>query len=231
MDIEDERFREFSRTKGKMRFEAEGNVEEKDYASVNHINAAATIGYAEVEVEGKVDMILLSRTPNGIVLTMPGDQTGPAPFPVEGYAHISTVMSGSTVQECYDAHVLVMAGEILVADGAWLEKEVPLLPQRALDVTMKIFAVVCEQMDKLMSGMGSAMGEMMEGMGKAMGQALIGAAEAAPNAFEELARPARKARSPKKRARPARKASSALARKARTIKKKEQRGSRKKRKR
>jgi hypothetical protein len=206
MDIEQERFREFSRTKGKMRFEAEGNVQEKDFASVNHINASGTIGYAEVEVEGKPDMIFISKTPSGIVLTMPGEQTGPAPFPVEGYSHLSTVMSGSTIKEVYDAHVQVMAGDILVADSAWLEKEVPLLPQRALDVTMKIFAIVCDQMDKLMSGMGNAMGEMMEGMGKAMGQALEGAAEAAPKAAEELARPFRKASAPKKRARPTGKA-------------------------
>jgi hypothetical protein len=193
MDFEKERFEEFSRTKGKIRYEAEGEADEKEYASVNHINSSATTGYSEVEVDGKLDHIFVSRTAKGIVLTMPGNQTGAAPFPVEGYSAVSTVKEASPVKEFYDAHVRALAGDLPVADRAWLEKEVPMLPQRALDVTMKIFARVCDQMEKLMSGMGNAMGEMMEGMGKAMGQALIGAAEAAPKKAQKgPARPQRK---------------------------------------
>jgi len=206
MNIEKESFREFSRTKGKMSYESEGNVDEKEYASANHINSSATIGYSEVEIDGKLDHIFVSRTSRGIVLTMPGNQTGAAPFPIEGYFAVSTVKEASPVKEFYDAHVRALAGDCPVADSAWLEKEVPMLPQRALEVTMKIFAIVCDQMDKLMSGMGNVMGEMMEGMGKAMGEALEGmgdaikgAAEAAPRAPKKRARPARKARPASKR--------------------------------
>jgi hypothetical protein len=229
MNFMEERFKEFSRTKGRMRYEAEGNVDEKDFASANHLNSSATIGYSAVEVGGKLDHIFVSRTAKGIVLTMPGNQTGAAPFPIEGYSAVSTVKEASPVNEFYDAHVRALAGDCPVADSAWLEKEVPMLPQRALDVTMKIFAIVCDQMDRLMSGMGNVMGEMMEGMGKAMGQALEGMGEAmgdavkgaaddaAPHlekgetASSRKARTARpkKARMPKatkKRARPARKA-------------------------
>jgi len=217
----DERFGELSKTTGKLSFESEGTVDEKEYSSVNRINSAGTIGYSEVEVDGKVDCIFISRTAGGVVLTMPGDQTGPTPLPIEGYAAVSTVMSGSPAAEFYQAHMRALAGEPPVADRPWLEREVPVLPQRALDVTMKIFSIICEQMDKLMAGMGSAMGEMMEGMGKAMGDALKGAAEAAPNPEKVAARPpkvrgraqkngAKKPRSsaPKKKAAPARKAKS-----------------------
>jgi hypothetical protein len=212
MDIEQERFREFSRTKGKMSYESEGNVDEKEYASVNHLNSSATIGHSVVEVDGKPDHIFVSRTAKGIVLTMPGDQTGAAPFPVEGYGAVSTVKAGSPVKDYYDAHVRALAGDKPIADSAWLEKEVPMLPQRALDVTMKIFSIVCEQMEKMMSGMGNAMGEMMEGMGKAMGQALEGMGEAMGDAVKGAAEAAPKA--PKKRARPARKAGPAPKRKS-----------------
>ena len=184
MDIEQEQFRELSKTSGKVRFEAEGTAEEKEYSSDNFINSAGTMGYALVVVEGKPDFILVSRSERGIVLTMPGDQTGPSPLPIEGYAAISTVRSGSPLSEFYDAHIRALAGDKPLADRPWLEREVPVLPQRALDVAMKIFSVVCEQMDKLMAGMGSAMGEMMEGMGKAMGEALKGVGEAMGGALE-----------------------------------------------
>ena len=78
MDFDGEGFKEFSKTKGKIRFEAAGHVEEKDYSSANFVNSAGTIGYSVVEVDGKPDHIIVSRTAVGIVLTMPGDQTGPA---------------------------------------------------------------------------------------------------------------------------------------------------------
>lgn len=185
MDFEQERFKEFSRTKGKVRLEAEGNVDEKDYSSANHLNSSATIGYSAVEVDGKIDHIFVSRTERGIVLTMPGDQTGAAPFPIEGYCAVWTVKAASPVNVFYDTHVHAMAGDPPLADSVWLKKEVPLLPQRALDITMKIFSIVCDQMEKMMSGMGNAMGEMMEGMGKAMGQALEGMGEAMGGAIKD----------------------------------------------
>jgi hypothetical protein len=207
MGFEQERFRQFSGTQGRLRFESDGNVQEKDYASANFMNEAGTIGYAEVEVDGKPDRMFVSRTAAGIVLTMPGEQSGPAPFPVEGYKALASVMSGSPAKAFYEAHLQALGGEAPLPDRAWLEHEVPMLAQRALDVTLKIFA----------------MGEAMEGVGKAMGAAAGGAAgEAAslpekaklappemartPKAPSKKARPAGKAVAPNKKAMPVRKA-------------------------
>jgi hypothetical protein len=219
MDFEGEGFKEFSRTSGKLRFESDGEVQEKDYSAVNYINAAANIGYSEVTVEGKPDSIFVSRTVDGIVLTMPGEQAGPAPFPVEGYLTLTIVASGSGPKAFYEAHVQAIGEEPLLSDRAWLEKEVPVLGQRALDVMMKIFAQVVKQMDEMMSGLGSAMGEMMEGMGKAMGEAMEGVGKAMGEALgggaeEEAPRKAAlappemavKPKAPARKARPASKA-------------------------
>jgi len=234
MDFGGEGFKEFSRTQGKLRFETEDEVQEKDFSSANFINAAGTIGYAEVTVDGKPDHIFISRTGAGIVLTMPGEQAGPVPFPIEGYKALTTVVACSPAKAFYESHLLALTGEPPLSDRAWLEHEVPLLGQRALDVTMKIFALACEQMDKMMSGLGSAMGDMIEGMGKAMGNAMEGVGKAmgealggaagesgqsaekaalappemvpTPKAPKKKARPARKVAAPKKKARPLRKA-------------------------
>jgi hypothetical protein len=219
MDFESEMFRQFSRTQGKVRFESNGKVDEKDYASANFINASGTVGYSKVEIDGKPDCIFVSRTAAGIVLTMPGEQTGAAPFPIEGYKALTSVMSGSPARAFYESHMQALSGETPLPDRDWLEKEVPLLPQRALDVTMKIFALVCDQMDKLMAGMGNAMGEMVEGMGKAMGEAMEGMGKAmgeiVQGAQAEGALPEAKAEAaPKKKTRPARKARPVRARKA-----------------
>jgi len=219
LDFETEMFKEFSKTQGKIRVELDGDVQEKDYSSVNFINEAGTIGCSEVTVDGRPDHIFLSRTAGGIVLTMPGEQSGPVPFPVEGYKTISSIKAESPVKEFYQAHQAALGGEAPLPDRAWLEEAVPLLPQRALDVTMKIFAFACEQMEKMMSGMGNAMGEMMEGMGKAMGEAMDGVGKAMGEALgggaEEnapmkaaLAPPemAVKPRAPARKAKPASKA-------------------------
>ena len=220
MGFDGELFAEVSRTQGKLRFESEGTVQEKDYSSVNFINAAGTIGYSEVTVDGKPDHIFISRTGAGIVLTMPGEQAGPAPFPIEGYKALTTVVACSPAKAFYESHILALGGEPPISDRVWLEHEVPLLGQRALDVTMKIFAQVCEQMDRMMSGLGNAMGDMIEGMGKAMGDAMedVGKAmgEALGGAAGEGAQSAEKAalappemvpahKAPAKKARPARK--------------------------
>jgi len=178
MGFDGELFAEVSRTQGKLRFESEGTVQEKDYSSANFINAAGTIGYSEVTVDGKPDHIFISRTGAGIVLTMPGEQAGPAPFPIDGYKALGTVVACSPAKAFYESHILALGGEPPISDRAWLEHEVPLLGQRALDVTMKIFAQVCEQMDRMMSGLGNAMGDMIEGMGKAMGDAMEGVGKA-----------------------------------------------------
>ncbi len=183
MDFDGERFTRVSRTQGKLRMGIEGSVEEKDYTAANFVNEAGTIGYSEVTVDGKPDCIFVSRTVDGIVLTMPGEQAGPAPFPVEGYLTLTTVVSGSGAKAFYDTHVRAVGEEPLLADRAWLEREVPTLGQRALEATMKIFAQALEQMDKMMSGLGNAMGEMMEGMGKAMGEAMEGMGKAMGDAL------------------------------------------------
>lgn len=219
MDFDGEGFKEFSRTQGKLHVESDGEVQEKDYSAVNYINAAGTIGYSEVTVDGKPDSIFVSKTVDGIVLTMPGEQGGPAPFPVEGYLTLTIVASGSGPKAFYEAHVQAIGEEPLLSDRAWLEHEVPTLGQRALDVMMKIFAQVVKQMDAMMSGLGNAMGEMMEGMGKAMGEAMEGVGKAMGEALgggaEEnapmkaaLAPPemAVKPRAPAKKAKPALKA-------------------------
>ena len=220
MDFEAEGFKEFSRTQGKIRVELDGDVQEKDYSSVNFINTAGTIGYSEVTVDGRPDHIFVSRTAGGIVLTMPGEQSGPVPFPVEGYKALTSIKAESPITDCYGAHLQALAGETPVSDRAWLEEAVPLLPQRALDVTMKLFAFACEQMEKMMSGMGNAMGQMMEGMGKAMGQAMDGLGKAmgeiVPGAGAEEALPEKveTVEAPKKKTPPAPKAKPAKAKAA-----------------
>jgi len=209
MDFEGEGFKEFSKTQGKIRVDLDGDVQEKEYSSVNFINTAGTIGYSEVTVDGRPDHIFVSNTAAGIVLTMPGEQTGPVPFPVEGYKTLTSIKAESPITACYQAHLRALAGETPVPDRAWLEEAVPLLPQKALDVTMKIFAFACEQMEKMMSGMGNAMGQMMEGMGKAMGEAMDGLGKAmgeiVPGAGTEEALPEKveNAEAPKKKTPPA----------------------------
>lgn len=183
MDFETEGFAEISRTQGKLRVEMEGKVEEKEYTAVNYVNRAGTIAYSEVTVDGKPDCVFVSRTVDGIVLTMPGEQTGPAPFPVEGYRTLTSVASGSGTKAFYDEHIQALGEEHPLADRPWLEKEVPGMGQRALDVTMKIFAQAVSQMDEMMSGLGSAMGQVMEGMGKAMGEAMEGMGKAMGDAL------------------------------------------------
>jgi hypothetical protein len=220
MDYEGEGFGQFSSTQGRLRFESDGKVDEKDYSSANFINSAGTVGYSETTVDGKPDHIFISKTAAGIVLTIPGEQTGPAPFPVEGYKALASVMSGSPAKAFYEAHLQALAGETPLSDRAWLEKEVPLLPQRALDVTMKIFAIVCEQMEKMMSGMGNAMGQMIEGMGKAMGQAMEGVGQAmgemvqGAGAEEAIPEKPKAAEAPRKRTQPAPKEKPAMAKAA-----------------
>ena len=178
MGFDEERFGQFSRTQGRLSYEAAGKVDEIEYRSANSLNMAGTIGFSAVEVDGKVDHIFLSRTGKGTVLTMPGEETGPAPFPMEGYLAVSTVAAGSPIGAFYEAHLWALAKEAPLADRAWLEHEVPVLPQRALEVTMKMFQIVCDSMDGMMEGMGKAVGEAMEGVGKAVGEAMEGAGKA-----------------------------------------------------
>lgn len=191
--IADERFREVACPQGSLNLDVKEEHQKKEYRTRNFVNDAGTLGYAAVEVDGNVDYIFISKTDRGVVLTMPGEQTAPIPFTLEGYAAITTVAAGSPVSTAYDAHNRALAGEALRVEPGWLESELPGLPQRALDVTMKIFEIVCESMERMMEGMGEAMGEAMdrltEVMGEAMGRAMEGASEASGSALAGMEAP------------------------------------------
>lgn len=197
MGIDEEGFSEVSRSEGRLKLVFEGKAEEKDFRSRNFLNRAGTIGYAVVEVDGRPDHIFISDTAQGMVITMPGEQTGPSPLPVEGYAAISTVKAESPVGEYYAAHREALAGKEPLANAEWFREGLPGLPQRALDVSMRMFSLICEHMDQMMSGLGSAVGEVVEGMGKAMGEAMEGfgqsLAETADSTLEDIPAPPEKA--------------------------------------
>jgi len=197
MGIEEEGFSEIPSSEGRLRVEFEGKAEEKDFRSRNFVNRAGTIGYSVVVVDGKPDHIFLSNTAQGMVITMPGEQTGPSPLPVEGYAAISTVKAESPIVEYYSTHREALAGKDAISDGEWFRERLPGLPQTALDVSMKMFSLICAQMDDMMSGLGTAMEGVAEGVGKAMGEAMDGLgrslAEAVDSTLKDIPAPTGKA--------------------------------------
>jgi hypothetical protein len=207
--IDEEGFSEVSRSEGKLKLEFEGKAEEKDFRSRNFLNRAGTIGYAVVEVDGRPDHIFISNTAQGMVITMPGEQTGPSPLPIEGYAAISTVKAESPVGDYYAAHREALAGKDPLANDEWFREGLPGLPQRALDVSMKMFTLICEQMDQMMSSLGSAVGDVVEGLGKAMGESMEGfgqsLSEAVDSTREEIPAPTEKATLAPAEMRPSRK--------------------------
>ncbi len=174
MGIEEAGFREFSQTEGKVSMMGD----QMPYKSRNFMNAEGTIGCAEVEVTGKACCMFISKTGKGAVMTMVGQANGPLPIPIEGYESIMCFADGSTFEDSYKVHQDALKGKAVVADGEWLKKTVPEIPQRAFDATMKMFQDFTGAMEGAMKQLGDAMGQAMEAVGKGLSEALGGTAEA-----------------------------------------------------
>ena len=166
-------FKEFSQTDGTAKMAMMGQSEEIKYRSKNFINADGTIGYAEIMVDDVIDYMFLSKTAEGDVLTISGEEEGDMPSPVEGYLAFTVAPRESTCDNIYDEHMKALEGHKAIADEAWLKDETPRLPQRAMDIITKAMETMLSAMGDIMGTMAQAMGDAFEegfkGMGEAMG--------------------------------------------------------------
>jgi hypothetical protein len=162
-DFKSAGFTEFKRVEDTLKVSMMGMEQEMPFKAVCFINGARTVGYAELDAQTGHDFIFLSKTDKGDVMTVPGDQPGQFPFPVEGYHSVMSVVKGSPVETYYDEHMKSVADAALVTDEQYLRTEVPNLPQRSIEVAMKI-------MEAMMQALG---GE--DGIIKQLGEAMAGA--------------------------------------------------------
>jgi hypothetical protein len=158
----DEGFSEIGGSEGMLRAEVEGQHQEAAYKARNFINRGGTIGYSEVDANQIKGFLFISKTGSGDVMTIPGQGTGPIPFEVEGMHAIMTVEEGGTVEEFYATHMQALKSTSPIADEAWLRQELLSLPQRAVDIAIKLFSVVVDSMDEAMDGFAEAMGGEVE---------------------------------------------------------------------
>jgi hypothetical protein len=158
VSYEQEGFMEFSRTGGKIKARVEGEEQEAEYKAKNFINGAGTIGYAEIEANEIAGFIFLSRTSQGDVVTIPGPEPGPVPFKIGGFVSIRTAKEGGEVEEFYESHMEALKGMSPIADPGWLREEVPRLPQRAVNVVVKIFEMMVEGMEGAMDQIAETLG-------------------------------------------------------------------------
>jgi hypothetical protein len=171
-------FQELSLTSGILRMDLMGEEKRIPYTSRNHLDPAGTIGWAEVEVDGKINHMFLSRTAAGVVLTMVGQEAGPLDFPIAGYHKIVCATDDADFDTVLALHRQALAGEAVLTDPDWLRAEIPGTAQRAADVMAVILPRLMGMMDDLFEDMGKAMGQMMEGVGQAMGKVMEGVGQA-----------------------------------------------------
>jgi hypothetical protein len=158
----EEGFSEIGGSEGKLRADVDGQIQEATYKARNFINRGGTIGYAEVDANQITGYLFISKTGSGDVITIPGQGTGPIPFKIEGLHAIVTVDEGSPVEAFYDGHTQALKTASPIADEAWLRQELISLPQRAVDVAIKIFSVVVDSMDEAMDNLAETMGGTVE---------------------------------------------------------------------
>lgn len=161
-------FVELAPSKGKLRLQVLGQVDEMDFTARNFMNKAGTVGYSAVNVDDKVDHMFLSKVEGGKVLTIPGENAANIPFQIEGYRTITTTDPDASVEQAFEAHMAAMGEDAPIPDEAWLRKEVPETPQKATEVIAKVLEAVFKAMGDFVEGMGQsmqqAMGQMFEGM-------------------------------------------------------------------
>lgn len=162
MGFKDEGFKEFTRTSGTLKAQFEGEDQQVDYKAVNFINSAGTIGYAEVDANNIVGFIFLSRTRSGDILTFPGEGTGPLPFQIDGYKALTTIAQDSPVEVFYEEHKKASMGAEIMSDEAILKEEVLRLPQRTVELAMKVFETMVASMDVAMDQFAETMGGKAE---------------------------------------------------------------------
>jgi len=136
---EDAGFMEFSRSKGTLVAHVEGNQQSAEYSAKHFINGAGNIGGIEIKANDIVSYLFLSKTGGGDVLTIAGPEPGPVSVPIAGFRSIWMVEEGSPVEDFYQAHMDALGGSVPLSDPAWLKNEIMTLPQRAVDVMVKIF--------------------------------------------------------------------------------------------
>jgi hypothetical protein len=160
-------FIELMPTDGKIRIEVKGQVFNTGYKAKNYVNKARTIGYCAMDVEGKVDYLFLSKTPGGIVLTMPAENPGPIGLPIEGYKTVMGTNTSDTVGQVFMRHMMALGIEAPIADNSWLQKEVPELPHRVSAVMTTIFKAALSMMDDIAQATDQ---EMDQALDQVMGQ-------------------------------------------------------------
>lgn len=142
-------FIELMPTDGKIHIEIKGKVFDTGYRAKNYVNKARTIGYCAMDVDGKVDHLFISRTPGGIVLTMPAQSAGTIELPIEGYKTVMGTDTSDTVEQVFSRHMAALGSEQPLADNSWLQNEVPELPKRVSAVMTTIFKAALSMVDEL----------------------------------------------------------------------------------
>ncbi len=201
MGIDQSGFQEFSRTEGKLAIVVMGQRDEMPYKSRNFLNAEGTIGCADVDVNNKSSCMFISKTEQGVVMTMVGENNGPFPLPIEGYHSIMCVDQESTFEDSFKAHQGALQGKRIVADQEWLRKTVPEIPRRALDAAMTLIQGATGLVEGMMKEMGQALGQAVEGVAKGMAEAVGAIGEAGAKAKVKKTGKTVKAGKPKKKGR------------------------------
>jgi len=155
-------FKKFSETTGKAKMEFEGQTSEIQYKSKNSLNEACTIGCAEIDIDGVIDFVLISKTPSGDVLTVTGDDPGRAPFQIEGYHAFVCVPRQTPLEQCIEEHIKAFDGQEPVADKDWLMEQTPVLPQKALDAIVTVMKIAMGAMEGMMQEVGGAIQQGFE---------------------------------------------------------------------
>jgi hypothetical protein len=211
-DFKAEDFKMFLETQGIALVKLMDENQEMPYKAKCFINAKGTIGYAEVDIQDRHEIIFLSKTAKGDVITLTGEPAGALPIKADGIHAIFSVPEKTPIESEYVQHLKAFGGEVPLVDVEYLQQQVPKLPQRALDVAMAAmneFLSAFGGAGGLMEAMGNMMTGMMDGIGKGLGEAMagLGDVEAKPvDVKTEGPKPVKAPRpAPKKAARPAKK--------------------------
>lgn len=158
-------FDELPATKGVLKLEARGETEEIEYTARNFVNKERTVGYSASTGDGLTDCMFLSNTKDGMLLTMPGEERGAVPLKLDGYKTIYIIETEATPELSYKAHLEAIKDVELLSDEAWMKKEVPDIPHKAVKAMSNIFEAAADLMEGLVTDLGEAIDGVMEQIG------------------------------------------------------------------
>ena len=173
-----EGFSQFTTAEGIKTVDVMDEKKEFQYKARCFINKAKTIGYAEVDMEGSTEIAFLSKTSDGTIFTLTGEQTTRLPMDVEGLHTIMSVLKDTPVSTICAEHKKAFDGKTAIPDEAWLKEETPKIPIKAIDVGVAFIKQFMQAFDGLAEQMGQVVGEIGKGLGQAMEQAFTGIGEA-----------------------------------------------------